>query len=107
MIPKKNKQEKKTKRGRKPYIRIDCIEQLYKIVNKIQTEESVICMFFSNQSDNFMAENIFKDAEITYKIVESPKGAVFKLFPSKREIPDIDISVDFFDDEQIEEGELF
>lgn len=103
----KKNQDKKVKRGRKPYLEINQIEQLYKIINKIQTSEEAVYIYLSDQIENLMIENILKDAEINYKKNNTSKGVVFKLFPSKRETPDINIDVDFFDDEQIEEGELF
>ena len=107
MKNKKEPKNKKNKCGRRPYHEVDQIEKLYKIINKIQLEDKAIYIYFIDQNLNSVAENIFKDAEIVFDKIESSRGLVFRLFPSKREDPDIDIDVDFFDDEIIEDGRVF
>ena len=107
MKKKKEKNKIKNKCGRKPYLEIDQIEKLYKIINKIQFEEEAVYLYFKDQSLNLVGENIFKDVEVIFEKIESSRGIIYKLFPSKREDPDIDIDIDFFDDEIIEDGHVF
>lgn len=105
----KSKNNKKLHSGRKAYICLREIDKLYKIINKVQIDKELTYIFFSDQSNNSVAENILKDAEIKYEIIPSPNKVVYKLIPSKEEKINLSIDIDFefFNDEIPEEGQVF
>lgn len=105
-VQKKTKRKKNT-RGRKPYIKLKQLDQIYKIINKVQIGKELIYVYFIDNAFNATAENILKDTEIEYEKIEQKNKILFKIIPNMNVDPMKDVFVEAFNDEIIEEGELF
>jgi len=100
--------KKKSSRGRKPHKKLEQLDDIYEVVNKVQTEKKLIYVFFEDENIAITAENILKDTNIEFVRVDKPKKILFKLIPNKKDVVIDDISIDeIFDDEIVEEGFLF
>jgi hypothetical protein len=67
----------------------------------------LIYIYFEDQSLNATAENILKDVEMNYEIYQKGKLVLFKLMPNMEEDPMKDVYIEAFDDEIVEDGNLF
>ena len=99
--------KKKNNRGRKPHIKLKQLDQIYKIINRVQIEKELIYVYFDDDSFNATIENILKDIEIEYERIDRTNKTLFKIIPNLHENPMKDVLIKAFDDEIIEEGELF
>jgi len=104
---KKRKIKKKSNRGRKPHMLITDIDQIYKIINKVQIEKELIFIYFTDDGIAATVENIIRDTNMVFVKVPHPKKILFKLIPSICEDPMKEIDTEIFDDEILEEGFLF
>jgi len=100
---KKTVKKKVVKRKRKIKIKM---EDVYKILNKVQIEKKRItfAMFIE---DSGTAENIIKDVELRYDKKIMKTQAVFTIYPNEGE-DELDIlDIDYLEDEIPEEGQIF
>ena len=97
----------KSKRGRKPHRLITQIEQLYKVINKVQTDKEMAYIYFKDDSLIQTALNVIKDTGIEVEEAKAVKKILYRLKPDMTESAMEDIDVDMFDDEMLEEGFLF
>jgi len=67
----------------------------------------LIYIYFDDLSFNATVENILKDIEMDYQVAKKGEYILFKLIPDFNEDPMKDIYIEAFDDEIIEEGNLF
>jgi len=100
--------KKKSNKGRKPHNKLNLLEDIYYVVNQVQTEKKMIYVYFEDENIAITAENILKDTNIEFVRFDKPNKILFKLIPNKKDFVADDISIDeIFDDEIIEEGHLF
>ena len=77
------------------------------MVNRVQIDKNLIYIYFEDQSLNATAENILKDVDINYEKHKKGESVLFKLVPNFNEDPMKDVYIEAFDDEIIEDGNLF
>jgi len=107
MIPKKKKKIKKSSRGRKSHCLVKNLEQIYKIINKVQIEKKLTYIYFKDEGMAATAENIIKDTDLVFEKIKNRTKILFKLIPSIDEDLMLEIDTEIFDDELLEEGFLF
>lgn len=87
-------------------IRLVDIEDIYKILNKVQIYEKEM-MFSVVSDDSKVAENIIKDLQLEYKKKELKTKTTFTVSPGDREVEEEFIDIEFLQDELKENGQLF
>lgn len=106
----KKKKVKKKQRKRKKI----GMEDIYKKINRVQLKKKKVEFAVElNQLDT--VENILKDIDVKYKIIERKTMAIFTLIPDDKEdlfdFDDLDmeylIDLEYMDDEIPEEGQIF
>jgi len=100
---KKRKYTKKVKRKRKKKMTID---DLYKIINKVQSKRKPIT-FITELIEASTMENIIKDTIDKYDKKIMVTQVMFTLYPNPEDNYDDMLKVEYMDDEIIEEGQIF
>lgn len=98
-VTKKVLSKKKKKRTRV------CMEEIYKVLNKVQmTRKEVV--FSVDNTDADVVENIIKDLKLVYKLNKMKTQAVFNVNPGEEQNNYDIIDVEYLDDEITPDGEI-
>jgi len=90
----------------KRVIEVKNMEQIYKVINKVQSDNKKLKIFVDDNSNYPIIENILKDSSLDFEIIEKGSGRVYIITPSKKTTL-TDLNLDEFEDEFIEDGQLF
>lgn len=94
------------RRRRTRYVEVVQMDQLYKIINKVQLDRKPCSISIPDSSVCPVAENILKDLGIKYTKDAGETTTIYNLIPSDEPIVR-DIEVEELEDEMIEQGQLF
>lgn len=95
---------------RKTRLKVIAIEEVYRLINRVQTayKEVAFSMSFEEAA---IAENVLKDASLEYVRNDLKTKVNFLIHPPpEREEEDDDdllLDIDLFDDEVLEDGQIF
>ena len=82
------------------------IEDVYRILNKVQVSKKEAT--FSVLAElHLVVKNILNDAGLEFKSKENKTKTLFIIFPTWVESEDDDLALEFFEDEILEEDQLF
>lgn len=86
--------------------RVKDMDQVYRLLNKVQINKKALS--FAVEAENAaMIENITKDLQLTCEKKPYRNKVIFKVFPNlENKVLDLS-SIQEFDDEILEEGQLF
>jgi len=114
-MPKKKKTSKadKKKNSSNEFVLISEMDEFYAILNKVQVESQKARIIVETGEILPTIENILKDADFQYKIAKN-RGKKNNLtfisilpMPKNRKEESIDMELEFFKDEILEDGQLF
>lgn len=98
----KKKQRRTTKsikkRGKQNTIETIDIDDVYRLVNRVQVNKKSV-RFSVELNAASCVENILKDLQIDYTRIDFKTKTRFSLTPNTSEETVVDIDIDFFDDE--------
>lgn len=90
-------------------VKVINMEEVYRLLNRVQVNKKEVTFALSPE-EAIIADNVIKDLELEYNRKERKTKIVYTIYPdpdSQVENTELDIDIDFFDDEILEDGQLF
>jgi hypothetical protein len=96
----------KQKRQKRTKLKVVSLEDVYRLINRVQTVYKE-AHFYLKFEDAVIARNVLKDAGLEFEERELQKKIAFLILPPPEREEELDIDIDFLEDEIPEENEVF
>jgi len=103
---KKAKKSTRKKKVIKPIVSLIEMEDVYRIINRVQLNKKEATFSVSRFTASIV-KNVLDDLVLEYKIKELKTKVTFSIYPTWEEPEEEAIDIEVFDDEILEDGQLF